>query len=142
MTTATSALDRVREARAALDTAKTTLLSEAREAVNDALKELFADETVQTVRWAQKSSEYNDEGMYPGVAGPVVNFAGEDYGDHWEWLAGYNYSGPEDNKAKNLKAVLELIGEEILSDVFGEENIVTVSRVDGGVTIDTEYAGY
>lgn len=135
-----SALETVTTARKQLDEAKKSLQSQAKFAVGEALDDIFAaHEDVMKIQWAQKSSPYNDEGMYDGVHGPVINNEDDDrYCPRWT----YRYDAPLDPRAKELKAVLEAIGEEILSDIFGDENIVTAERQpDGQVTVTSEYGG-
>lgn len=140
-----TALARVKTARTQLDDAKNALQVNAKSAINETLKAVFADETVQSVAWSQKNSEYNDEGMYPGFHGPVLNDAPvEDIRD-WaydsQWLFGYDRA-EVDPKLAELKDVLEAVGEEILVELYDDEAVVVAQRRGDKLVIQVESVGY
>lgn len=149
-----SHLEEIQSARNAIETAQTSLRSVAKTAIREECEKIFALPGITSVSWAQKSSEYNDEGMYEGVYGPVLNRpydptddeAGAD-DDRWErWYdvlyPGYGSSSATDHRLKPLADILNGLGQVILSDIFGDECAVDV-RIDsnGNLSFDSEYAG-
>jgi len=146
-------LETLRQARNNIDEAQKILRAEAQSSIKEELRLLFEDPTVHNVTWAQKAGEYNDEGMYPGIFGPALNqfdselmlsdFGGEEIRE-WSYDDGYDmlYGGYQvDPRAKRLKEVLNAIGDEILSDLYGEENVVVVLRTENGAKVVSEYVG-
>lgn len=114
--------------------------------LKQALTEVFSNPSIETVAWAQKHSEYNDEGLYPGITGPVINVVDADdpTADLWDW-AGYGDSSPGEfpEEQRLVKSVLDKIGEETICEIVGDDdNIVVASRQGDGFTIFAEYAGY
>jgi hypothetical protein len=148
-----SALEAVQEARTQVADAEKTLRVKAKDAVREGLDAAFADGTVKAVLFAQKGSEYNDEGMYPGVFGPrVLDTDGEinieelahDYDGNtpvYDMLYGYGKPEPVDSRLSSLKTALDSIGEDVLSDLFGDECIVLVTKGANGYDFESEYAG-
>lgn len=136
-------LDALIAERKAADAAIGNLRKVAKETIGEELDSLFLRfEDINKVQWAQKNSPYNDEGMSEGIHGPVVNddFE-EDYGAP-EWAYGYGTFSP-DNRTDTLRSILNTLGEEILSDIFGDENLVTAVReTDGTVKVTSDYAGW
>ncbi|MFI5405133.1 MAG: hypothetical protein ACHQ1D_01330 [Nitrososphaerales archaeon] len=126
--------------------------------VTDAIKAecigLFsANPGLTNIQWAQKASEYNDEGMYPGVFGPVANRpVSRDDGDGWDympaWLDDYgdpDTPSPYDRYLGELRRILAAAGDEVLSEVFGDSAKVAAIRDedrDHGVKFIVEYVGY
>jgi hypothetical protein len=138
-------LTRLENARNQMNDAQRELESSAKSVINEAVKELLDSPDISNVVWAQKSSEYNDEGMYPGVAGPHLNVEGVDddfdpydLEDRWGLMETY---GSVDQRASDLKKVFDLLGEEILSDLFGDEHLVVATLNGDRVQYATEYAG-
>lgn len=142
-----SALETVQAARTKVDEANEVLRSTAKEAVKEGLDTVFADPSVTLVMFAQKSSEYDDEGMYPGVYGPDIREGeyniDQILDDRWEELDGLLGYGslPTDPRGVQLKAVLEAVGDDVLSDLFGDESVVFVTKGEKGYSITSEYAG-
>lgn len=135
-----SPLEIVKQARVDLDNAEQNLRTNAKTAINTELKRLFSDDTVETVQWSQRESEYNDEGMYDGVHGPVLNLPRWEE-DRGNWA--YGYSGQTtDPILSDLSTILASVGAEILSDLYGDAAVVTVTRGDGAVVIETEDTGW
>lgn len=139
-------LDTLKAARAAADTARVTLESEAQGVLDENFTLIFKNNpTIQSISFGVKSSEYNDEGMYPGIAGPVVseNEDGDSGLDDYEsrdWL--YDYNASVEPRVQGLKATLDLIGEDILTQIYGDEYVVTASRKVDGFRVTTDYASY
>ena len=142
-------LEAVKEARQQITEAQKVLRDAAEKTVKDELEKLFTDPTIQNVTWAQKAGEYNDEGMYPGVFGPAIN-AFEGLVDRasirdWSYEDGYDmiyYGGMTvDPRAKRFEEVLNALGDDILSDMFGNENVTVAVRTEKGATIVSEYVG-
>lgn len=137
------------EAIAASVAAHEQLVNVAKEELTDELGRLFAHRDVLTVSWGQKYSEYNDEGMYPGIMGPALNkfiIAGEDT-EVIEWEVGYHGSndyfealysryGQEnshlsDPRLTPLRELLNKIGAEVLAEIIGgDQNVVVAARED------------
>lgn len=149
-----SALEAVTEARRVVAHAEGTLREKAKDAVREGLDAAFAHAGVTAVVFAQKSSEYNDEGMYPGVFGPQVLELPEDVevdlyelahdydGEYSTYDMLYGYGSKEvDPRVSKLKEVLDAIGEDILSDLFGDECLVLVTKGHNGYDFESEYAG-
>lgn len=141
-------LETVKAAAEARDEAEKVLRGEARSTLNELVTDLLNQDGIQNVSWAQKSGEYNDEGMYPGVHGPFINLVDdpENYGeirDNNRELMGYNYPAtPVDARAKDLESALDFLGEEIVADIFGEESAVVAYLVDGKVEYTVEELGW
>lgn len=144
-----SYLDTIKIARSAIDAANSELNSIAKEAINESVKQLLMYPDVRYVSFAQKGSEYNDEGMYPGVFGPAINepfsvFDGEEGNDdRWDsWIYEYRPDVPNDPRLRDLYDILNGIGEEILSSIFGDECAVDF-YIDnkGSFKYTSEYAG-
>lgn len=140
-------LDRIKEARKSLDEANEILKKESKNALREAISKVFDDNpNAQGIGWAQKDSEYNDEGMYPGVFGPAFTdldpLQENSFRDLWHsapWV--YGDGGKTDPRLIELEEVLAALGSQVLSELFGDENIVIARRSDKGFTIHTEYAG-
>lgn len=133
----------IAEARKRMKEAETVLRNEAKSAINSAVLALL-ESGASSVSWAQKGSEYNDEGMHPGVFGPVLNHPYCELEDRWDDEIWYDvlYGGHRvDPKLEALKSILNDVGDEILSDIFGDECVVDATLVDGRVVYDAEYAG-
>lgn len=96
---------------------------------------------IQCIEWAQKYSEYNDEGMYPGVYGPVVDQTyDEDESFYWpDWL-GWGGKGLSDSRLTDLHNILHSAGADVLSDLYGDEHRVTIKRDDTN-NFRSEYNG-
>lgn len=143
-----SALTALEQARSQITEAQKVLSNKAKDAVREGLDEVFADPSVKVVIFAQKSSEYNDEGMYPGVFGPEVRtedvnvdqLIDDRWDEFYDLLYGYGNSAA-DPRAPKLKAALEAVGQEVLSDLFGNECLVFVTKGDKGYDFQSEYAG-
>lgn len=140
-------LENLQQARREIDNANRLLKDEAEKTIRDELERIFiANPTFKTIDWAQKHSEYNDEGMYEGVFGPVANeISAEEQrnDDDWpDWLYGYGGTKVVD-ELKELHSILNAVGEEVLSDIFGDECRVTASWdvSKAKVYISSEYAG-
>lgn len=132
----------IAEARQRMKEAEEVLRREAKNAINSAVLALL-EAGATSVSWAQKSSEYNDEGMYPGVFGPVLDHPYHTLEDRWEDEKWYDvlYGSESDSKAQALKDILENVGDEILSDIFGDECVVDATLSNGRVVYESEYAG-
>lgn len=137
------------DARVRLDVAQKDIRTLAKTTIESIVKELFVKHSdLETISWAQKSSEYNDEGMSTGIVGPVSNV--EDDGNNYpEWV--YAYNSTVESRLSTLSKALELIGVDILADIYGDEYIVNATAVIttnfgirnvSRVNFKTEYAGY
>ncbi len=122
----------------------------AKKALNDTLAEVFKNLKIESISWGQKCTEYNDEGMYEGVSGPVVNVSlGEDESS-FEWQDKICYHpdpAPEGtaNEIKMLKEVLIAIGAPTLCDIIGgDEYVITATREKPvySFKLTAESAGY
>ena len=140
--------------------AQANLVSASKRALTDVLSAVFSNPEVTDVAWGQKTSEYNDEGMYPGIMGPVINEfsivndeTGEveetDLDDWWSKLYdGYpprtTYKFPVE-RAK-VAAILEAIGPEILCEIVGDDEHVVIAERDNrrsdGFTLWSEDVRY
>lgn len=128
-------------ARQQLDNAKKMIKDQAEKSIKEELVKIFSDVDVDAVQWSQKSSEYNDEGMYPGIHGPYfVTVTNGDEHINRE-LYGYGQT-PVPPELESLKRILDCIGDDILSEIFGDENVNTVTRSGKGVIITSDYADY
>lgn len=139
-------------ARKDLDSARDRVNDAAKAALHDVLTDAFSNPEVHEISWGQKNSEYNDEGMYPGVHGPYVS-GKEDEEMDWEhpayrWVLGFEYGNKNPTEPafreeeQSVKAVLEAIGEEVLCDVLGyDEYVVSAYRSGDGFKLTQEYAG-
>lgn len=117
------------------------------------LTEIFTEyPEINIISWGQKDSEYDDEGMYPGVNGPVFNydFFDEVNKDNWnnlemEIIQGYGSYRKSDtdgwekifkapNAERKLMSALNDIGSELLVKIFddADEYIVSAERKDDG----------
>lgn len=142
-----SALEAVQAAREQVAEAEKILRDKAKEAIREGLDVIFADPKVSIVAFAQKASEYNDEGMYPGVYGPQVlednanvDQLMDDRWENFEDLLGYG-SFTAEPRAKLLETALNSVGETVLSDLFGDECLVFVTKGETGYDFQSEYAG-
>lgn len=128
------------------DEARRGLLKAGYEAIKSELTEIFKDPEVQTVRWGQKTSPYNDEGMYDGLTGPVLNPEVEEtrWGTSHDWL--YDYGVVVDSRLKALADVLNQLSVELLCEIIGDdEYVVTAERSDDPRGFDLtadHYGGY
>lgn len=118
-----------------------------RTALTEQLKQTFKNLDIHTVSWGQKTTPYNDEGMYDGVSGPVFNLP-EDLEEH-ERLDQICYHSPPQPEFKKewdaLHGVLEAIGAETLCRIEGDdEYIVTATREKPvyDFKLTSEYCGY
>lgn len=144
-----SYLARIKVARNAIDAANSELSYTAKEAINEAVKQLLMYPDVRYVSFAQKTSEYSDEGMYEGVFGPAINepfsvYDGEEGNDdRWDsWVYEPGLGVPNDPRLRDLYDILNMVGEQILSNIFGDECAVDF-YIDnsGSFTYTSEYAG-
>lgn len=138
-------LETLKEAREKLNSANHILFTSAKSEIGAELTRLFANPSITSIQWAQKASEYNDEGMYPGVFGPVKNQPGFDEEPWPSWIDGYGYDTPgwAYDGMDDLKKVLNLLGEDILSEIFGDEcRIMAVRDTGKGYKLVTEYQSY
>lgn len=88
------------------------------------------------IEWAQKSSEYDDQGIYYGVYGPVLL----DLNDHDDSYPNWLYRGEDvPTELAELKTLLDSLGPEVLVRMFGDEEVVTVTR---DMKFSTRYVGY
>ena len=137
-------IERLQNARNRIEEAKQELSGEAKSVLRDEVYRILTEnEDIKNVAWGHKSSEYNDQGMYPGVAGPIINSV-EDLNDYnsYEWLWSYKPE-PTDERLKDLETILNALGEEILTDIFGDEQCV-IAKVNakGSVDFISDYVGY
>lgn len=141
-------LTNLRDAKEKIETAQAYLRVAAEKTIGASVRDILSKPHNYSVVWAAKSSEYNDEGMYPGISGPYLNVGVEEgvfdwdrmMDDRWEILMGDGTSN--DPALSELNEVLSLIGEEILSDIFGDEHLVVAYlNSQRNVQFDTEYAG-
>jgi hypothetical protein len=121
----------------------------AKRALNDALSEVFKNHSIKSISWAQKYTEYNDEGMYEGVSGPVVNVDLEGL-ERYEWQDKICYH-PDPlpagcaKEVKMLQEVLRAIGPRTLCDIIGDDEYVITATREKPVysyKLTAEYAGY
>lgn len=122
----------------------------AKKALNDTLSEVFKNHDIESISWGQKYTEYNDEGMYEGISGPVVNVTIDPDENSWEWQDKICYhpdpipSGCA-QQVRMLKDVLEAIGAKTLCDIVGgDEYVVTATREKPvySFKLTAENAGY
>jgi hypothetical protein len=144
-----SGVAELQAARRDLEQAKAAISTQAKSVLKGVVEKIFDENPdIQTIAWAQKASEYNDEGMYPGLFGPVANPEPDEDGDY----RGYGYSSnwlyPSYNdkfvvapQLKELDETLQAIGEDELSQIFGDEHSVTVTNTENGPRFTTEYEG-
>lgn len=145
--------DEIKEARQAVVNAESTLRKQSKAALQETLTEVFKNPAIRDVNWGAKEGEYDDEGMIPGVHGPVFNLLDED-GDPIDEHISYNLNltgyestsvfGQFATEGRLLKELLTDIGGGVLTELFGEEHIVTAERDESrttGFRITTEYAG-
>jgi hypothetical protein len=144
------------QAREQLNAARKTLVEEARGTIEETLIPIFQhNPDIDVVTWAQKSSEYDDEGMYPGIHGPIglTEEEAENEDRFPDWL--YGYTEKKDDRLSSLTKVLTTIGDEVLSEIYGDQNVVTAQRANdkvcesckqpikgNGFLITNEFAGY
>ena len=145
--TLTADIKALEEARKLVDGAEATLRDSAKGVIKTAIGQLLEQDDIGAIAWGCKSSEYNDEGMYPGVHGPIVLEKDEDEWDEILYnhdLQGYSYpESPTDPRLLELKKALNLIGEDILCEIFGDEHVVVASidKSFGTLRFESEYAG-
>lgn len=151
-------MSRLHEANAALRAAKEEHKAAAKEELGSVLSGIFeSDPSIHHVVWGQKYSEYNDEGMYPGISGPVINsslgIVDEENGelveidlDGWWNVCAYpgEDSDPQYQEQQDLlSTTLSEIGEDVLCEIVGEdEHVVVAQRSANGFDLWSEYAGY
>lgn len=112
------------------------------------LTEIFREfPNINIISWGQKSSEYNDEGMYTGIHGPVFNHDFTEGGDGPAWdslemeiIQGYGDYRRNDTDgwdkileaptaSEKLMGALNEIGEDLLVDIFdADEYILSAVR--------------
>jgi hypothetical protein len=133
-------LTALQDARRRITNATQDLDSLSKTVINDLVKDLLQADDINNVTWAQRGSEYSDEGMYPGIAGPFLNAELDDRDDYYDYIDTDDYD--KDPRIHDLKAALDAIGEDILSDIFGDEYMVIATlREDGTVNYESEYVG-
>lgn len=136
------ALDALELAAAQLRDAEGALQRAGKTALRETLDLIFTNPEVKDVAWGQKTSDYDDEGMYPGFMGPVVNeFSTEDgdveVDDWWSKLydGGYGRSTSINEgfsrETRLLKTVLDKIGAETMCEIIGDDEHVVVAYRDG-----------
>lgn len=137
------------DAKKEMEEARSFLTSNVKEAIKTECMRLFNTHLGLTdIQFAQKASEYNDEGMYPGVYGPVANQAELDAEDYFPpWLDDYSdrnfKASVYDQSLSELSRILSAAGDEVLSEVFGDSARIIVTRdEDKGVKFTVEYVGY
>ena len=137
------------DARLSYQNARAELVSAGKQALGEALDNLFAgNSSVEVVVWGQKNGEYDDEGLYPGIMGPnsITSAEYERLGDYELWEVVYDRSGTGIPPAlKPLSVVLEQLGSELLADIVGgDEHYVIAQRdTDGdGFSLHSEHAEY
>lgn len=134
----------IKKAREDLEAAKKILEEQSKSSIKEELERLFhEDPTINAIQWSQKDSEYDDEGMYPGVFGPyfVMDSDDEDangYGRFPRELYGYD-SSPIPPELQKLQEILSCLGSEILSSLFGDANVSTATFDGRSVSIESEY---
>lgn len=136
------------EAVQAAEKAQADLIAAGKKALREVLTSSFENPEIQTIAWAQKYSEYDDEGLYPGITGPVINVVDGD--DPMEGVWGWTYGGGDANgfpeEYGNVKNMLDAVGEETICNIVGDDNNIVVAirdeRRDVGYSLFTEYAGY
>ncbi len=126
------------EAHQAAKAAQANLVGSAQRLLKDTLESVFENSEVLNIAWAQRYSEYDDEGLYPGICGPIVNAFDEDEivnlhrTDIWDKLPMYGNSVSTigfDREVRIMKNTLDAIGAETLcAFVGGDENMVVVTR--------------
>lgn len=95
---------------------------------------------LENIVWGHKYSEYNDEGMYPGITGPKAN---ADLGDElhvWDvlddmgaWGSTSDPAGKFDKEVRVLSTLLNKLGEENLAEIIGgDEALIIVERTEDG----------
>lgn len=125
-----------------LETLNQARLRLAKMALHQVLTEVFEENPdINIISWGQKNSEYNDEGMYPGIQGPVFNYNFSDKRDwddlEWDIIMGYGYRRKDHEgwsgilerpqAAKKLKEMLEGIGEDLMVAIMGNEDEYIIS---------------
>lgn len=139
-------LDEALEAKARADA---QVQKAAKAALKEVLHDAFQNPRIATVAWGQKYSEYNDEGMYPGIAGPVINVVDPEdpRADAWGWLGGWGTSTDDDfpTEQRRIKTVLDKVGPEVLCEIVGDDEYMVYavrSENPDGFIIDYEHMGY
>ena len=125
-----SSLSDLNAAKAANDASYKTLKDLTKDVIRAEIISLFETySTMKNIVWAQKNSEYNDEGLYPGITGPYFDIDDDDY----DWY----YDEPiQDGRLANLENILNTAGENILSDIFYDDSVTRVTFVDGKPRFD------
>jgi hypothetical protein len=141
-------------ARKSMDEARGVLSNSVQGAISAECKRLFARHIgLENIQFAQKASEYTDEGMYPGVFGPVANRAessdedAEYYGYLPAWLDDYygeDKPSSYDESLGELRRILNATGEDVLSEIFGDTARVIITRgeKEGTISVKSHYVGY
>lgn len=129
-------------ARASILQAESLLQHNAKQVLNDVVLAVFRrDSEITSVSWAQKSSEYNDEGMYHGVFGPAINQPYDGSGSSWYDLGWTTSYVPVPTELRGVEEVLKALGVDILAQIFGDEAIVNARRINVAAVCDSTPCG-
>lgn len=135
--------------KANLEAAQADFKKAAKRTLAEVLDDAFAQhEELDAIVWGVRVSEYDDEGMEPGVHGPRLFSTDEDIDreDLWDFVFS---RGPLDSSkfgdsSQIIAETLDAIGAEILTDIVGgmSQYWVFVTRNQFGPTysINCEYA--
>ena len=129
-----SSLQKVQEARERIKSAREVLEKESEATIKETVESILSSNPdIDIIRWGHRSSEYDDEGMYPGIVGPIVQSREEfDAEDNYpDWI--YRDEYKSDKRLSTLVTALNSIGEDILSDLYGDQAVVTIERSWVGV---------
>lgn len=134
-------LEEIKAAQKHLKNSRQNVIQEAKRAIKWEVQQLLAEPDIEVVSWAQKTSEYTDEGMYPGVFGPAFNQPYSTSEDRWDSFV-YEWDFKIDPRGETLREILLNVGDEILSEIFEDESAVdaTVNNL-GNIDFRIEYAG-
>lgn len=132
-----------------LATLEKARLSLAKDILNRALTEVFTNPEIKFVGWGEKFSEYDDEGMYPGISGPFFNV---DYhsvkreDESWNTIHECLFGSGEEtflSEYSNLKKILEGIDTPLLCQIVGDDDYVVVAkRTNKGFIIQADHWQY
>lgn len=140
-------LEQIKKSRAALDKARQEIRDDIKEVISQECARIFiANPEITSIGWGMKTSEYNDEGMYPGINGPAINVDLDDDSDK-DLMMGYDYGYKGDKLSPvtdTLKAILEEAGADILCEVWDDEYIVVAKPKtrDLAVEFESEHTGW
>lgn len=111
----------IREAKAALEAARTEAVAAVKYEIKQALQDAFNDPSVENVVFGVSTDPYNDENSGQGVFGPLVNSLsdGETFERDDEYELFYNSYGSPDPGAANLSRVLQEAGWELAGEALG-----------------------